>query len=375
MKIGIESQRIFRDRKHGMDVVAMELIRQLQQIDRGNQYILFAKKGPDQRCIVETSNFRIELVKGLTYGDWEQLSLPAALGKHKPDLIHCTANTAPLNCPVPLVLTLHDIIFLRETSFQGTAYQNFGNIYRRLVVPSAIRRARLIVTVSEEEKKIIVSNCKLDPARVVVVHNAVDERFGQTIPAESREEFRRRYSLPQGYILHLGNTAPKKNTLRMVHAYAEYSRLTKDPLPLVIVDYKRGLLHSHLKQINASHLLDKVFLPGYIPSAEMHMVYGGASIFVYPSLLESFGLPVLESMASGVPVITSDVPALREVGGEAAIYVDPESTSSIAAAMTALQSDGQRYQHLQVAGRERAALFSWRRSAEKLMDVYSSALH
>ena len=165
------------------------------------------------------------------------------------------------------------------------------------------------------------------------------------------------------------------STDRQVGSNAEYTRLTKDPLPLVMVDYKRGLLHSHLKQINATHLLDRVILPGYVPSAEMNMMYSNASIFVYPSLLESFGLPVLEAMASGVPVITSDVPALREVGGSAAEYVDPESTSSIAAAMIGLQGNRERYEHLQVAGRERAAHFSWRRSAEKLIEVYRSALH
>src|SRR4051794_14210323 len=112
MKIGIESQRIFRQSKHGMDVVALELIRQLQHLDKSNQYTLFARRGPDADCMHETDNFKIRKSRAITYADWEQIILPGELKKMKPDFIHCTANTAPLNCPVPLVLTLHDIIFL-----------------------------------------------------------------------------------------------------------------------------------------------------------------------------------------------------------------------------------------------------------------------
>src|SRR5688500_3675560 len=121
MKIGIEAQRIFRKHKHGMDVVAIELIRQLQKIDRHNTYTLFAAPGPDVHCIRNSPGFTTVFLKGLSYADREQVFLPAALKKHKPDLIHCTANTAPLNCPVPLVLTLHDMIFLESAPSGGSA--------------------------------------------------------------------------------------------------------------------------------------------------------------------------------------------------------------------------------------------------------------
>ncbi|MBO9571065.1 MAG: hypothetical protein J7497_02480, partial [Chitinophagaceae bacterium] len=139
MVIAIEAQRLFRRHKHGMDVVAFELIKQLQQLDKKNEYIILAAKGPDENCIKNTGNFNRQIVSGFTYADWEQISLPIALKKIKPDILHCTANTAPFFCASPLILTLHDIIFLEETNFKGSAYQNFGNMYRWFVVPKAIR--------------------------------------------------------------------------------------------------------------------------------------------------------------------------------------------------------------------------------------------
>lgn len=371
MKIAIESQRIFRSHKHGMDVVAMELIGQIQQIDHNNNYTLYAKKGPDMQCVQETGRFKIELLKGISYGDWEQFALPAALKKNNPDLVHCTANTAPLRCPVPLVLTLHDIIFLRETSFKGTAYQNFGNIYRRMVVPPAIKKAQAIITVSQEEKNIIVSTCGIDPEKVTVIHNAVSQRFFVDHNSEVIEQFRKTHQLPSAFVLHLGNTAPKKNTARMIEAYVKYVKSTKDPLPLVLVDYSRDHLLRHLAHLDASSLAKYFYLPGYIPSSDMPLLYRAASIFVYPSLLESFGLPVLEAMASGVPVITSDVPALREVGGSAAVFINPESVGNISGAIAQLLSNEAKLLPIKTAGLERASQFSWRSSAEQLIRLYT----
>ncbi len=371
MKIGIESQRIFRSHKHGMDVVAVELISRLQQLDTENQYFLFARNGPDLTCVRETPNFQVRLIKGITYGDWEQISLPRALRKQRPDFIHCTANTAPIRCPVPLIVTLHDIIFLRETNFAGTAYQNFGNIYRRFIVPYAIRNARKIITVSEEERKIIIDACDVDPSKMEVVHNAVHERFLQVHGDDTLNLFRKKYRLPSAYILHLGNTAPKKNTPSLVRAYVAYVQQTNDALPLVIADYPERLVRKLLHPSESNILEKQIIFTGYVPALEMPLLYAAATLFIYPSLAESFGLPVLESMASGTPVITSDIGALKEVGGDAAMYTDPKSEQSITAAITHALSHPEVYNRLKQAGYLRARKFSWTKSAEKLLSIYN----
>src|SRR6476620_9407357 len=166
MRIGIEAQRIFRPKKHGMDVVAIELIRNLQQIDKKNEYVIFCNKGVNDDTIVASSNFQIDKSSTLTYAHWEQLYLPLEVKKQKLDLLHCTANTAPLRCKVPILLTLHDIIYLENVDFKGTAYQNLGNLYRRWLVPKIAKKASLILTVSQFEKENILRRLQLPEDKV-----------------------------------------------------------------------------------------------------------------------------------------------------------------------------------------------------------------
>ena len=135
MRIGIEAQRIFRHNKHGMDFVVLNLIYELQKLDITNEYFIFVSPGPDH-CLKETKNFKIIELKCPTYPLWEQYALPRAANKLKVDILHCTSNTAPIKCSVPLILTLHDIIFLEKASaVNKSLYQNMGWHYRRLVVP------------------------------------------------------------------------------------------------------------------------------------------------------------------------------------------------------------------------------------------------
>lgn len=352
-----------------MDVVAMELIHQLQSIDEVNQYVLFAKDGPDRSCIAEQANFKTELLKSLTYADWEQVSLPWAIRKLNPDLLHCTANTAPLRCSVPLVLTLHDIIFLQNVNFEGSAYQNFGNIYRKMVVPRAIHNAQKIITVSQYEKSVIVDSCRIDPEKIVVIYNAVADKFHSISDGSALQQFRNKYQLPDNFILHLGNTAPKKNTSVLIAAYVAYCSHTNAPLPIVIADYSRELVKRVLKKLNREELIAGFILPGHIPVDDMPLLYNSCSLFIYPSLEESFGLPVLEAMASGVPVLASSIPALQEIARDAAQYVDPRDVGAMATAISDMLS--KQHDYVQ-RGLLRAKSFSWKSSAEQLLDVYKN---
>src|SRR6478672_11872506 len=166
MRIGIEAQRIFRPKKHGMDVVAIELIKNLQQLDHRNEYVIFSRKGVEDNTVIETSNFSLDKFSAVTYADWEQIQLPRKVKSKKLDILHCTANTAPLIGSTPLLLTLHDIIYLENVDFKGTAYQNLGNLYRRWLVPKIVNKASLILTVSEYEKENIVKRLRLPDEKV-----------------------------------------------------------------------------------------------------------------------------------------------------------------------------------------------------------------
>jgi glycosyltransferase involved in cell wall biosynthesis len=370
MKIGIEAQRIYRTGKHGMEVVALELIGQIRQLDTTNQYLLFAADGPDRNCIKDSPNFHSKIIRGFSYADREQLSLPRAVRRENLSLLHCTANTAPLSCPVPILLTLHDIIFLEQINYSGSAYQNFGNLYRRAVVPKAIKNAVHIITVSESEKKIITDFCQVPPEKISVIYNGVGERFHNRYEPGEIEKFRKKYDLPERFILFHGNTAPKKNTVNVIKAYIRYSEESASPLPLAITDYPEGAVYKLLRQSGRETMIAQFVFTGYVPSAEMPLLYNCASLFLYPSLRESFGLPLTEGMACGVPVITSGRPAMSEVAGGAAVLVNPESPEDIAKAIARISGDDVQQKEMISKGLIRAQAFSWKQSAMQLLALY-----
>ena len=215
MKIGIEGQRLFRSKKHGMDMVALELIRNLQKIDQKNEYIIFIKPDEDDACLKESSNFKIVKLEGGFYPLWEQIALPRAAAAAGCQLLHCTSNTAPVNTSIPLVVTLHDIIYMESSygkilSGSGTTYQKFGNAYRRLIVPRVIKKSRKIITVSHFEKNRIGEffGMKGD-SRLTAVYNGVSDYFKPVTDQATLLRVKQKYHLPDHYFFFLGNTDPK----------------------------------------------------------------------------------------------------------------------------------------------------------------------
>jgi glycosyltransferase involved in cell wall biosynthesis len=369
MKIGIEAQRLFRKKKHGMEVVALEIIRQLQQIDKQNEYVVFVKADEDH-CIAPSDNMAIKVLPGKTYADWEQWSLPRAARQAKVDLLHCMNNTAPLAPGVPLVLTLHDIIYLEKVSFSGTAYQNFGNLYRRFVVPRIVGKCRQIITVSEYEAERIRQHLKLPTGRVRAIHNAVNPVFQVYKEGTKTQEMAKKYQLPPEFILFFGNTAPKKNTKRTVEGYLQYAAAQANPLPLVITDFSPELMQQLLGSSGNQALAGLIHVKDYISFADLPYIYNLATAYLYPSLRESFGLPILEAMRCGTPVVTSNTSSMPEVAGGAALLVDPLQPTEIAQALGQLLSDPVLYAQKQKEGLERAGKFSWENAAKEVLEVY-----
>jgi glycosyltransferase involved in cell wall biosynthesis len=372
MRIGIEAQRIFRPKKHGMDVVAIELIKNLQQLDHKNEYVIFSRKGVDDNTIVETSNFALDKFSALTYVDWEQFQLPGKLKSRKIDLLHCTANTAPLKCSIPLLLTLHDIIYLENVDLKGTAYQNLGNLYRRWLVPKIVNKASLILTVSEFEKQNILERLPSTEGKVQVLYNGVSPQFNNSFSQTQVEELRTEFNLPAQFVMFLGNTAPKKNTLNVIKAYVDLCLKHENKIPLVLLDYKKELVIRILEELKQPGLIDMFIFPGYVPHHKIPLVYNAATLFLYPSLRESFGLPILEAMACGTPVITSSTSSMPEIAGDAALLVDPYKPAELTAAMHKALTNNNLLADLKERGLKRASCFTWKASAEKLLQIYES---
>jgi glycosyltransferase involved in cell wall biosynthesis len=374
MRIGIEAQRLFRAKKHGMEVVALEAIRSLQKIDTQNEYVVFAKDDVDSKCIEETKNFKVVALPSKPYPVWEQYTLPKELKKHQLDLVHCTCNTAPLYLSKKLVLTLHDIIFLEQLSFKGTAYQNFGNIYRRFVVPKIVKKCETIITVSDFERENIIKTLNLPEEKVKTVYNAVHPRFNTNYTTDELVAFREKYKLPESYILFLGNTAPKKNTIGAIKAYIEYCRNTRDAKKMVVLDFSEDNLIKLLGELGASDLKSNFYLPGYVPSVEMPKLYNLAFVYLYPSFRESFGLPIVEAMASGCPLITSNTSSMPEIAAGAALLADPYKPEEIAEKLIQMCSDTPLRNDFAAKGIERAKYFSWDNTAKQYQEIYLSAL-
>ena len=367
MKIGIEAQRIFRSNKHGMDYVVLQEILQLQQIDRDNEYFLFVKPGPD-RCVQSSDNVHVIEISTPSYPLWEQWALPRAAKKYGVEILHCTSNTAPIFCNIPMVLTLHDIIFLEPRDKQNhSLYQNMGWLYRRLVVPRILDKCQCIITVSHFEENNIINKLHIPQQRMAMIYNGFNEWFR---PLTDSEEVYKKYMSEKGFLFFLGNTDPKKNTERTLVAYSKYLEKSEVKRPLLMADLDRDYLNGIISRNNIGNINGHIFMPGYIPNSDLPYIYNAAFAFLYTSLRESFGIPLLEAMACGTPVITSNTSSMPEIGGLDAILVNPENPDEITAMLLRLESDSGFYENQKQVGLARAKLFSWRHTAEQLLEVY-----
>lgn len=369
MKIAIEAQRIFRKNKHGMDFVALEVIRELQKIDKENEYFILVSPGED-KCLEESTNVHIIEINCPTYPLWEQWALPREVSRLKPDLLHCTSNTAPVNCPVPLILTLHDIIFLEPRQNKNKSfYQNMGWYYRKLVVPKILPKCRKIITVSDFENKRIRENLNLSGEKVVTVYNGYNKHFHLFTPDTNKI---RKYIDSEKYIFFLGNTDPKKNVPRTLKAYSLYLKQSLNKYPLLIADLNESIIDSILKEQQIEEIKPYLSYPGYIPNSDLADLYNGAFAFLYTSLRESFGIPLLEAMACGTPVITSNTSAIPEIAGKDAILANPFKEKDIADKLLLLETNSEYYLRQKGYGLQRVNSFSWENTARELHKIYQS---
>ncbi len=369
MRIGIEAQRVFRRNKHGMDYVVLQEIKELQQIDHQNEYFVFVAPGVD-RCLKDSENVHIIVIGESFYPVWEQITLPRAVKKYNLDILHCTSNTAPIFCNIPLVLTLHDIIFLEPRDKNNkSVYQNMGWLYRRKVVPKILERCLRIITVSNFEKQNIIDKLNIPEKRMAMIYNGYNEWFK---PFRDVADIYKSYIEKPGYFFFLGNTDPKKNTERTLIAYSKYLEQSAIKRKLLMADLDREYLDSIIERNHIENIREQIVMPGYIVNSDLPYIYNSAFAFLYTSLRESFGIPLLEAMACGTPVITSNTSSMPEIAGNEAILINPESPEEITEQMLRLESDEDYYNTLKEIGLKRAELFSWRKTAEELLKLYET---
>ena len=369
MRIGIEAQRVFRRNKHGMDYVVLQEIKELQKIDTKNEYFVFVAPGVD-RCLYDTPNVHIIEIGESFYPVWEQITLPKAAKKLNLDMLHCTSNTAPIFCDIPLILTLHDIIFLEPRDKNNKSiYQNMGWLYRRKVVPKILDKCLRIITVSNFEKQNIINKLNIPEARMAMIYNGYNEWFK---PLRDVADIYKSYIDKPGYFFFLGNTDPKKNTERTLIAYSRYLEKSSIKRKLLMADLDKTYLEGVIERNKIENIRSQIVMPGYIVNSDLPYIYNNAFAFLYTSLRESFGIPLLEAMACGTPVITSNTSSMPEIGGTDAILINPESSEEIAEKMLLLENNEEYYNMQKEIGLKRASLFSWKHTAEQLLNLYEN---
>jgi glycosyltransferase involved in cell wall biosynthesis len=264
-------------------------------------------------------------------------------------------------------VTIHDCIHLR---FPEYLPNRLAHSYAKRVMRTAAHRARRVLTVSEASKQDILHYLGVAPGKVEVIHNGLDERFATLPPPEEVDRVRQRFLLTAPFVLYAGNVKPHKNVDRLIEAFALLRRQGFDEVRLLIIGDDVSKYKNLRRLVHRFQLHQEVRFLGFVPNATLAVLYRLASVFVFPSLYEGFGLPPLEAMALGAPVITSNVSSLPEVVGDAALLIDPRDAGSIAAAMARVLGDSALRDDLVRRGHERVRAFSWERSVARVREVY-----
>jgi len=284
------------------------------------------------------------------------------------DLFHATDHLLPRLSRVRSVFTLHDLIF----RFHPETHKPLNRWFLTFMMPRFLQAADAVIAVSESTKRDAVRLYGLEEAKIKVIYEGVNPRF-RPAPPETVSVVRQRYGLPESFILSVGTIEPRKNFASLLEAYHAL-RDQWPELKLVIAGKKGWLYEGFFRRLRELGLEDEVILPGFVFDDDLISLYSDADLFAFPSLYEGFGLPVLEAMACGAPVITSNTSSLPEVAGDAAMFVDPNNVKALADAMKSVLENKQLSDELRAKGFKQAAKFHWESAARGTLAVYASVL-
>lgn len=299
---------------------------------------------------------------------WEQIVAPVASARAALDVLFCPVNVVPLACPVPSVVTVHDLAFLAYPTAFHVAKRRYLTTMTRL----SVHRAHRVIAVSAHTRDDLVHHFGVRPERIAVIPNAADERYRPADDPATVARFKAEHHLPDRFILFVGTLEPRKNLRRLIEAFALFSDAEAD-VRLVIVGASGWLTSDLAPLVQAHGLSDRITFTGYVPDDDLPRWYQAATVFCYPSLYEGFGLPVLEAMACGTPVVTSRTSSLPEIAGDAALLIDPTDVDGIARALRTVLAGDARRQQMSAAGIARSRLYAWERTAADTLDVIRDA--
>jgi len=298
----------------------------------------------------------------------EHVLLPLACKRERVDILHCPKSAIPYFSPCPVVVTLHDLIPLKHPETEKFA----ARMYWRLQIPIAARRSDFIITDSEHARREILEDFGCSPEKVKAIMLGFDASMSMVRGTADGDTILRKYGLPPSYLLYVGTIQPRKNLDTLIRAFCTLRCSGSFDGKLVIVGRKGWLYEQLFVTIKELGLESEIIFTGFVPDEELPFIYDRAKVFLYLSLFEGFGLPPLEAMACGVPVITSNTTSLPEVVGDAGITVPPTDVNAVVTALTQVLSDALLAKKMQESGRNRARLFSWETSAQETITVYQN---
>jgi len=356
----------------GNESYAINLIEALAEIDQTNRYTLYVtKQAAIERFDKRWSNFQVKLTLPHTPLVRIPLTLSRELRRHPVDLLH-VQYTAPPFAPCPVVTTIHDLAFehLPET-FNRRSWMQL-----RLTVRQTARRAAHIITVSEYSRADISRTYGIAPQRITVTPEAASANFFPVTNETELKRIRESYGIHEHYILSLCSIQPRKNLVRLIEAYSCLRRVRPEvKLPQLVLAGKRGWLDSEtFRAAERSARGSEIVFTGYVPERDLAGLYSGAICFVYPSYFEGFGLPVVEAMQCGVPVIAGNRTSLPEVVGDAGLLFDPFDTQALVTALTKVIDDSEYRAVLSTKSVQRAQTFNWKTTAEMTLGAYERAV-
>jgi glycosyltransferase involved in cell wall biosynthesis len=369
LRIAIDARKM---RDYGIGTYVRNLLRHLSRLDAETEYILFCRESDCGTVEELGANFRAIPEVAKPYSVSEQLRIPMDLRREKIDLFHAPHYVLPPLTPCKSVVTIHDCIHLR---FPQYLPNRLAYAYAWSSMWLATRRANRVLTVSEASKRDILRYYSIPDQRIDVIYNAIDDRLGEEPSPEDIERVRDRYQLNAPYVLYAGNIKPHKNLERLIEAF---HTLRQDPdlghVKLLIIGDEVSKYATLRRAVHRYKLHKYVRFFGFVPDKTLAVFYRLARVFVFPSLYEGFGFPPLEAMASGAPVITSNVSSLPEVVGDAALLIDPHDPIAIAEAMRRVLLDSDLREDLRQRGLRRVKEFSWERSVRRVREIYDEVL-
>ncbi len=368
MRIAIDVRKLH---DFGIGTYIRNLLKYLARLDQETDYVLLCR--PEDQAGIRTlgPNFRPVVDTSRPYSIAEQITIPFRLLRERVDLFHEPHYVLPPLVPSRSVVTIHDCIHLMFPQYLPSRLA-YG--YARASLWMAARRAQRIITVSETSKADILRFCNVPADRVAVIYNAIDDRYATPPTEEEMHRTRERYQLHGPFALYVGNIKPHKNLERLIDAFHLLRLEGFERLQLLIIGDQISKYPALRRSVDHFKLHKHVRFLGFVPDQTLAALYRLATVFVFPSLYEGFGLPPLEAMASGTPVVTSNISSLPEVVGDAAELVDPYDAHSIAAGMKRVLSDPALRATLRERGPIRARTFSWEASVTRIREIYGQVV-